>query len=101
MRKHRKTSSIIWSVILISLGGIFLMDNFEMLNFHLPEHWLSWKLIFVFIAVNHLVKGKVVGGIFWGVGSRLRPSRAQKAGPSAGCEPAAHRGQGHGAGCHP
>ncbi|MFN8430978.1 MAG: DUF5668 domain-containing protein [Spirosomataceae bacterium] len=67
MRKHRNTSSVIWSVILIALGGVFLMDNFNMIDFHLPEHWLSWKLIFVFIAVNHLAKGKIFGGIFWGL----------------------------------
>lgn len=66
MKKQRGTSQIIWSVILIALGGIFLMDNFNMIDFHLPEHWLSWKLIFVFIAVNHLAKGKIFGSIFWG-----------------------------------
>ena len=67
MKTQRQNSSIVWAVAIIILGSLFLMDNFQMFNFTLPENLISWKLIFVFIAFAKIAKGKIFGGIFWGL----------------------------------
>jgi hypothetical protein len=63
----KNQSSIIWAIILIALGSIFFMDNFNFLNFEIPHYLFSWKIIFVFIAFGQLTKGKYFSFLFWGL----------------------------------
>lgn len=51
------------AILLISLGGLFLLRNFGLLNFRLPSNLISWRLIPLFIGINALGKGKQVEGI--------------------------------------
>lgn len=65
MKTQNNSSSVLWAVVLIVLGSIFFFRNFDMLGFDLPVNFFSWKLVFVFIAVNEFFKGKIIGGVIW------------------------------------
>ncbi len=67
MKTNNNSSSVVWAVILIALGTLMIFDNFNMYNFEFPWEFVTWKLIFVFIAFNQLFKGKVFSSIFWGI----------------------------------
>lgn len=59
---RKKRSRLFWGIILIGAGLTFLARNLGWIAFEIPEGLLSWKLIFVVMAINFLIHGR-----FWGV----------------------------------
>lgn len=51
-----KTSNVFWGVLLVVLGGIFLLDNFNIVCLNLGELWKFWPLILVLWGISALVK---------------------------------------------
>ncbi len=49
-----KTEKIIWGLILIFTGSIFLLDNFGVINFYWGSIWRFWPVIFILIGANML-----------------------------------------------
>ena len=51
-----KTSNVFWGVLLLVLGGMFLLDNLDIVCISLGEVWKFWPLILVFWGISALVK---------------------------------------------
>ena len=51
-----KTSNVFWGVLLLVLGGMFLLDNLNIVSIRLGEVWQFWPLILVFWGISALVK---------------------------------------------
>lgn len=49
-----KTEKIIWGLILIFIGSIFLLDNFGVIDFYWSSVWRFWPVIFILIGANML-----------------------------------------------
>lgn len=49
-----KTEKIVWGLILIFIGSIFLLDNFNVINFFWGSVWRFWPIIFILIGANML-----------------------------------------------
>ncbi len=65
MKARTENSRIFMAVVLIVIGTLFMFNNFDL--FHFPKDIITWKLVFVFIAINQFLKGKLFSSIFWGV----------------------------------
>jgi len=50
-----KTEKIVWGMILIFTGSIFLLDNFNMIDFYWGSVWRFWPVIFILIGANMLL----------------------------------------------
>lgn len=49
-----KTEKIVWGLILIFIGSVFLLDNFNVINFYWGSVWRFWPIIFILIGANML-----------------------------------------------
>ena len=58
MNNNNKNAVFFWSILLVAIGGLFLLRNFGMLNFNFPIKIISWRLIPLIIGINAFLKGK-------------------------------------------
>lgn len=49
-----KTDKIVWGLILVFIGGIFLLENFNVINFYWGSVWRLWPLFLVVLGANML-----------------------------------------------
>lgn len=49
-----KTEKVIWGLILIFIGSVFLLSNFGVVNFYWGSVWRFWPIIFILIGANML-----------------------------------------------
>lgn len=49
-----KTEKIIWGLILIFIGSVFMLDNFDIIDFYWGSVWRFWPIIFILIGANML-----------------------------------------------
>lgn len=52
--KAMKTDKIVWGLILVFIGGIFLLENFNVINFYWGSVWRLWPLFLVVLGANML-----------------------------------------------
>ncbi len=50
-----KTGKIVWGMIYIFIGSIFLLDNFNVIDFYWVSLWRFWPVIFIMIGTNMLL----------------------------------------------
>lgn len=50
-----KTEKIVWGLILIFVGTIFLLDNMNVIEFYWRSVWRFWPVIFILIGANMLL----------------------------------------------
>lgn len=50
-----KTGKIVWGLIYIFIGSIFLLDNFNVIDFYWVSVWRFWPVIFILIGTNMLL----------------------------------------------
>ena len=50
-----KTEKIIWGLIFIFVGTVFMLDNFDVINFYWGSVWRFWPIIFILIGANMLL----------------------------------------------
>ena len=50
-----KTEKIIWGLIFIFVGTVFMLDNFNVINFYWGSIWRFWPIIFILIGINMLL----------------------------------------------
>jgi hypothetical protein len=50
-----KTEKIVWGLILIFIGSIFLLENFNQIEFYWSSVWRFWPVIFILIGANMLL----------------------------------------------
>ena len=50
-----KTERIVWGLILIFTGSIFLLENFNQIDFYWSSVWRFWPVIFILIGANILL----------------------------------------------
>lgn len=50
-----KTEKIVWGMALIFIGTIFLLDNFNVIDFYWGSVWRFWPVIFILIGANMLL----------------------------------------------
>lgn len=51
-----KTDKIFWGIFLVFIGGIFLLENFNIIDFSWSYIWRFWPVILILIGVNLLFK---------------------------------------------
>ena len=49
-----KFDKIIWGVLLLFIGGVLLMDNFDLINFYWRNVWDFWPIFLIILGVNIL-----------------------------------------------
>lgn len=49
-----KTERIIWGLIFVFIGGVLLLDNFGVIDFHWDTLWRFWPLVLIIIGANML-----------------------------------------------
>ncbi len=49
-----KTEKVIWGLILIFIGTVFLLNNFGLIDFYWSSVWRFWPLIFIITGANML-----------------------------------------------
>ena len=49
-----KTEKVIWGLILIFIGAVFLLNNFGVINFYWGSVWRFWPVVFILIGANML-----------------------------------------------
>lgn len=47
-----KAEKVIWGLILVFIGGVFLLNNFGVIDFYWRSVWRFWPLIFIVIGAN-------------------------------------------------
>jgi hypothetical protein len=52
-----KTENIIWGLILVFIGGVLLLDNFNVIDFYWRSVWRLWPLILVISGANIIFSG--------------------------------------------
>ncbi|MFN4086830.1 MAG: LiaF transmembrane domain-containing protein [Spirosomataceae bacterium] len=62
MEKRTSYQSLFWALLLITVGGAFLLVNFNLLDKSIPLKFLSWRLIPLFIGLNALLQKKYTQG---------------------------------------
>ena len=62
-----KTKSIFWGAFFITLGLLFLLNNFGSLNYEFYNLWKFWPAFIVLLGLALLVKGSVFKGFFSGM----------------------------------
>ena len=63
-----KTDKIFWGIFLVFIGGIFLLENFDIIDFSWRYIWHFWPVVLILIGVNLLFKNsnsKVVNVNVW------------------------------------
>jgi hypothetical protein len=51
-----KTDKLFWGIFLVFIGGIFLLENFDIIDFNWSYIWNFWPVILILIGVNILFK---------------------------------------------
>lgn len=66
--KHTSNSRLIIGVLLILVGGLFLLRNYY--DFYLPNYFYEWEFIFIALGIVFLLtsKNKTVGFVFIAIG---------------------------------
>ncbi len=59
--KSMKTQ--VWGWFLIAVGALFLLDRFQIV--HLPNIGQLWPLVFVVIAVTHVIEGRIGSAVMF------------------------------------
>lgn len=49
-----KTEKVIWGLILIFIGTVFLLSNFGLITFYWGSVWRFWPIVFILIGANML-----------------------------------------------
>ncbi len=49
-----KTEKIIWGLIFIFVGTVFMLDNFDVIDFYWGSVWRFWPIIFILVGANML-----------------------------------------------
>ena len=59
-----KTDRIIWGIILLFIGGVLLLENFNVIEFHWRSVWRFWPVFLILAGINILFtrKNSQVGG---------------------------------------
>jgi len=47
-----KTERIIWGLLFLFIGGVLLLDNFNVIDFHWEIIWRFWPLVLIIIGAN-------------------------------------------------
>lgn len=50
-----RTDKIVWGLILIFIGSVFLLENFNVIDFYWSAAWRFWPVIFILIGANMLL----------------------------------------------
>jgi hypothetical protein len=50
-----RTEKIIWGLIFIFIGTVFMLDNFDVIHFYWGSVWRFWPVIFILIGANMLI----------------------------------------------
>lgn len=64
---RKKKSLMFWGIILITGGLVFLAKNLGFIDFDIPSHLISWKLIPVVIGINLFLHGRYLGGFIMSI----------------------------------
>ena len=51
-----KSDKIFWGIFLVFIGGIFLLENFDIIDFSWRYVWRFWPVILILVGVNILFK---------------------------------------------
>jgi hypothetical protein len=65
MKTQNNYSSVFWAVGIIVIGFLFLFDNFNFLDTNVIWDFISWKLVFVFIAISSFLNEKYLKALAW------------------------------------
>ena len=49
---------IIWGVLLLFIGGVLLLENFDVIDFYWSSIWNFWPVILILLGINFLFKTK-------------------------------------------
>ncbi|RYG11138.1 MAG: hypothetical protein EOO07_21060, partial [Chitinophagaceae bacterium] len=49
-----KLDRIIWGVLLLFIGGVILLDNFNVIEFYWQNVWSFWPVFLIILGVNIL-----------------------------------------------
>lgn len=55
----------ILGLIFIALGTLFLLDNFDIIDFRIPYYLWRWEMIFVLVGVISLINGNYSAAIIF------------------------------------
>lgn len=67
---HETQNPKVWlGIVLVAIGGYFLLRNFDMIPSFLPYWVFSWEMIFVVIGGSMLVTGRREGLVFLAIGT--------------------------------
>jgi hypothetical protein len=64
-----KTEKIVWGLLFVFIGGIFLLDNYHVIDFYWRSVWRLWPLLLVVIGGNMLFNrdnnkyGPIIAGV--------------------------------------
>ncbi len=47
-----KSEKIIWGLVLVFIGAVFLLDNFDVIDFYWRSVWRFWPIILILIGAN-------------------------------------------------
>ncbi|HTF82873.1 MAG TPA: LiaF domain-containing protein [Cytophagales bacterium] len=62
-QKHKKRAFLFWGIALV-LGGLALLArNLDLIAFDIPTGLLSWKLIFIVMAINLALHTRYIGAV--------------------------------------
>ena len=70
MTRHQTTDSRVWiGIVLVLLGGYFLLRNLDLIPYFLPYWLFSWETVFILIGGSMLATGRREGLVFLGIGT--------------------------------
>ncbi|WP_026898879.1 LiaF transmembrane domain-containing protein [Daejeonella oryzae] len=64
-----KTEKIVWGLLFVFIGAIFLLDNYNVIDFYWRSVWRLWPLMFIVIGTNMLFNkddnkyGPIIAGL--------------------------------------
>ncbi len=65
-----KTSSLIWGIVLLFIGGVLLLDNLNLIDFYWRSIWRFWPVFLIIAGINVLfskTESKLAGGVSIGI----------------------------------
>ena len=69
MSDQEKNQRLWVGILLVSLGGLFLVRNLDIIPYFLPDYLFSWKMIFVIIGTGMLISKRKEGVVFLALGT--------------------------------
>lgn len=64
MENRKKNRNAVLGIVILVIGTLLLLDNFDQLNFPIKQYIFSWKTLLLIVGVYVLaVKQKLEGGI--------------------------------------